>query len=298
MSKLLKVHLRTLVGVSVVSCTPEWYATKIEKHCYPHEFCWFGSFHPPYISFTIFPFLVWQEPAIFWESRARDHLGLLLFFLSVHQLCSQLKSELCSCYPDDVTLGSNMEMFYMIWRWWKVWPCDWAYIWTSRNLRWSASGDSAIRDSILFTVPAVCVVDATLRARGHWLLMCPSLPFSKKTLLLRTMGEGLQLSLLIMQSFSSSPLLLLCLTKTFQTLVMMLQWFTLLHFEWNYQPLFLWRGFCLGPSIPPSQSGLGVRSPAQLALSAFLASAAGSSNLIHHILLLHLQGKFVLCDIM
>ena len=133
---------------------------------------------------------------------------------------------------------------------------------------------------------------------GHWLLMCPSLPFSKKPSYWGPWGRDYKLSLLIMQSFSSSPLLLLCLTKTFQTLVMMLQWYTLLHFEWNYQPLFLWRGFCLGPSIPPSQGGLGVRSPAQLALSAFLASAAGSSNLIHHILLPHLQGKFVLCDIM
>jgi len=42
------------------------------------------------------------------------------------------------------------------------------------------SGDPAIRDFILFTVPAVCVVDATLWARGHWLLMwSPSLLFSK-----------------------------------------------------------------------------------------------------------------------
>ena len=38
-----------------------------------------------------------------------DPLGPLLFCLSIHQLCSQLKSELCLFYLDDVTLGGCKE---------------------------------------------------------------------------------------------------------------------------------------------------------------------------------------------
>ena len=38
-----------------------------------------------------------------------DPLGPLLFCLSIHHLCTQLKSELCIFYLDDGTLGGSME---------------------------------------------------------------------------------------------------------------------------------------------------------------------------------------------
>ena len=38
-----------------------------------------------------------------------DPLGPLLFCLSIHQLCSCLKSELCLFYLDDGTVGDHKE---------------------------------------------------------------------------------------------------------------------------------------------------------------------------------------------
>ena len=38
-----------------------------------------------------------------------DPLGPLLFCLSIHQLCSDMKSELCLFYLDDGTLGGCKE---------------------------------------------------------------------------------------------------------------------------------------------------------------------------------------------
>ena len=38
-----------------------------------------------------------------------DPLGPLLFCLTIHQICSRLKSELCLFYLDDGTLGGKVE---------------------------------------------------------------------------------------------------------------------------------------------------------------------------------------------
>ena len=57
--------------------------------------------------------------SLFWEDRVLqsaegvqqgDPLGPLLFCLTIHQLCSKLKSELSLFYLDDGTLGGNEEM--------------------------------------------------------------------------------------------------------------------------------------------------------------------------------------------
>ena len=44
-------------------------------------------------------------------------------------------------------------------------------------------------------------------------------------------------------------------------------------------------------SLPVKFGGLGIRSAVQLALSAFLASAVASSDLVHHIIPPHLQSS-------
>ena len=59
-----------------------------------------------------------------WEDRSLlsvegvqqgDPLGPLLFCLTLHQHCSQLPSELCAMYLDDVTLGGTiLRLFFRI----------------------------------------------------------------------------------------------------------------------------------------------------------------------------------------
>ena len=69
----------------------------------------------------LFPFVhsAYSSPSsLFWGDKILqssegvqqgDPLGPLLFCLSIHRLCSQLKSELWLCYLDDVTLGGNVD---------------------------------------------------------------------------------------------------------------------------------------------------------------------------------------------
>ena len=51
-----------------------------------------------------------------------DPLGPLLFCLTIHQLCSRMKSELSL---DDGTLGGKVEDVLHIWIWWSVRVLNW-----------------------------------------------------------------------------------------------------------------------------------------------------------------------------
>ena len=70
---------------------------------------------------AIFPFVhsAYSTPSsLFWGSKhiqsaegvqQGDPLGPLLFCLSIHQFCSQMKSEFCVSCLDDVTIGGSVE---------------------------------------------------------------------------------------------------------------------------------------------------------------------------------------------
>ena len=70
---------------------------------------------------SLFPFVhsVYSSPSkLFWEDKIiesaegvqqGDPLGPLLFCLTIHQLCSRMKSELSLFYLDDGTLGGKVE---------------------------------------------------------------------------------------------------------------------------------------------------------------------------------------------
>ena len=87
---------------------------------------------------SLFPFVhsVYSSPSkLFWEDKIiesaegvqqGDPLGPLLFCLTIHQLCSRMKSELSLFYLDDGTLGGKVEdVLYMIWIWWSVRVLNW-----------------------------------------------------------------------------------------------------------------------------------------------------------------------------
>ena len=72
---------------------------------------------PPLFSFVHSAYS--SPPSLFWKDRVLqsaesvqqgEPLGPLLFCLTIHQLCSKLKSELSLFYLDDGTLGGNAEM--------------------------------------------------------------------------------------------------------------------------------------------------------------------------------------------
>ena len=72
---------------------------------------------PCLISFVYFAYS--SPSSLFWGDKIikssegvqqGDPLGPLLFCLTIHRLCSQLKSELSLFYPDDDMLGGNVEV--------------------------------------------------------------------------------------------------------------------------------------------------------------------------------------------
>ena len=258
----------------------------------------------------LFPFVhsAYSSPSsLYWNDKILqssegvqqgDPLGPLLFCLSIYRLSSQLKSELCLFYLDDITLGGNLEDAYhdVV-----VVEREAAELGLRFNRQKSEviCGDSATRDSILSALPGARVIDpmsATLLGSPIGDVDSISKSLSEKLHRLRIMGERLRhlfahdAIILLRHSFAIPKLLYSLRTSPCflspslhiydEELRSIVSGITNTHLDdpaWTQA------------SLPVRFGGLGIRSAAQLAPSAFLASAAGSSDLVHLILPPHLR---------
>ena len=97
-----------------------------------------------------------------------DPLGPLLFCLTIHHLCSRLKSDLCLFYLDDGTLGSRAEDICL-----DIQSVEQAGAEVGLKLNRSKSeiicNNPTTLDSILSSLPGACVVDP----KKATLLGCP-----------------------------------------------------------------------------------------------------------------------------
>ena len=252
------------------------------------------------------PFLhsVYSSPAsLFWSDKTiqsaegvqqGDPLGPLLFCLCVHHMSTLLRSELSFFYLDDSTLGGSVvdlshdldivERFG-----------------AAMGLQLNAGKSEVICScpatitSILSSLPGVKVVspnEATLLGSSIGDTSSITDILRSKTTMLRRMGDRLQhLSahdaiLLLKHSFAlpkllynlrTSPCFLSPALQEYDSLLKsIVSGITNIHFGED-SPTWL------QATLPVKMGGLGIRSAVQLAPSAFLASAAASSALVHHI---------------
>ena len=252
---------------------------------------------PPLFSFVHSAYS--SPPSLFWKDRVLqsaesvqqgDPLGPLLFCLTIHQLCSKLKSELSLFYLDDGTLGGNAEMLQHDL---EVVEREGAEVDHLKSEVICSVPD--IRNSILSYLPGARVVDpgdATLLGSPIGDVTSISLSLSRKTQLLRMMGDRLLLlsthdAILLHCHSLALPKLLYCLRTSPCFLSPLLQsyddqlslivsaitntYFGENDLAWTQASLLVKFG------------GLGIQCVVQLAPSAFLASAAASADLIPHL---------------
>ena len=222
-----------------------------------------------------------------------DPLGPLLFCLTIHPLVSQLKSELCLWYLDDTTIGGPAEdVKHDL----EVIVCEGAALGLHLNERKSEviCDDLAARDSILLSIPEAQTIDpesACLLGSPIGDIRSISDAISGKTKLLRTMGDRLQhvsahdALLLLRNSFALPQLLYLLRTSpSFISPSLKLYDDVLRSIVGTIANTHLDDNAWSQASLPVKAGGLGIRSAVQLAPSAFLSSAAASTNLVRHIL--------------
>ena len=166
----------------------------------------------------IYPFIhsAYSSPLIlFWEDKTidsaegvqqGDSLGRLLFCLTIHQLCSYLKSELYIFYLDDGTLGGKVEDVVQ----------DLDHIVHNGGelgLHFNSQKseiichDDASRGLLFNALPGAQVIDpdnATLLRSPKGDVACISAILEEKIGILRTMGDRLKFI------FSHDAILLLC----------------------------------------------------------------------------------------
>jgi len=254
----------------------------------------------------IYPFVhcVYSSPSsLFWGERSLqssegvqqgDPLGPLLFCLSLHRPCLDLSSEFCVMYLDDVTLGGttagithdlgvikSMEEIGLV---------------LNNQKSEIICGDPVSKGTILSSLPGARVVDpsdADLLGSPLGNVNSISASLQGKIDSLQVMGDRLQhfsahdALLLLRNSFSipkllytlrTSPSFLSPALATYdESLKSIVSSITNINFA-DGDPAWL------QASLPVGVGGLGLRSAVQLAPSAFLASAAASSDLIKCIL--------------
>ena len=243
-----------------------------------------------------------SSASFFWNDRIilsaegvqqGNPLGPLLFCLTIYPLVSQLKSEFCVWYLDDGTIGGPaedvMHDLELVGR-----ECAFLGLQLNELKSEVICYDSATKDSILPFIPGAQVTDpASASLLGSPIGDTSSLSdaISGKTQLLRTMGDRLQhisahdALLLLRNSFAISKLLYLLKSSpsflspnvkdyddVLRSVVGTIANTCLDDIAWQQA------------SLPVRAGGLGIRSAVQLAPSAFLSSAAASSDFVHHIL--------------
>ena len=218
-----------------------------------------------------------------------DPLGPLLFCPSLYHLQSQMRSEFCILYLDDVTLGGNVVCARS-----EGILAGSCRAWVTLNQRKSEiiCNDSLVPLPILALIPDAAITDPNIASPiGN--IESTSKVIVEKARLLEIMGDRLQ------HLEAHDALLLLCHSLAIPKLL-----FTL-----RTSPSFLSPSLSLyddklrsivssitnshltyedhawtQATLPVKYGGLGIRSAVQLAPSAFPASAAGSSDLAHQLL--------------
>ena len=229
-----------------------------------------------------------------------DPLGHLLFCLTIHELTTQLESDLCMFYLDDGTLGGSPEGVIR-----DLWLVEQgaAELGLSLNHKKSEviSHDSVSRETLLTATPDLSVTKpdcATLLGSPLGDVECISHTIQEKTASLRIMGDRLsflhaQDALLLLRHSFAIPKLLYTLRTASCFLSHELRTYDDLLRSITSRianaPLSESDAAWTQASLPVKQGGLGIRSVVQFAPSAFLASAAGSSSLVSQIVPAHLQ---------
>ena len=229
-----------------------------------------------------------------------DPLGPLLFCLTIHRLCSQLKSELSLFYIDDGTLGGNVEVLQH-----DLEIVEREGTELGLNLNHCKSEvicvAPSVGNSIVSSLPGAQVVDpmnATLLGSPIGDLSSISSSLNEKIQLLKKMGERLQHltthdAILLLRHSFAIPKLLYCLRSSPCFLSPLLQSYddllksivstiTNTHFSED-DPAWT------QATLPVKFGGLGIRSAVLLAPSAFLASAAAAYDLVHLIIPPHFR---------
>ena len=229
-----------------------------------------------------------------------DPLGPLLFCLTIHELCTQLESDLCLFYLDDGTLGGSPQE---VLRDLQLVEQGAAELGLSLNHEKSEviSIDPAAREPLLTVAPSLSVTYpdcSSLLGSPLGSVDCISQAIRDKTASLQTMGDRLsylhaQDALLFLRHSFAIPKLLYTLrtapcflSNELSTYDDVLKSITSRITNVSLSDS---DAAWIQASLPVKHGGLGIRSAAQLAPSAFLASAAGSSGLVSQILPARLQ---------
>ena len=222
-----------------------------------------------------------------------DPLGPLLFCLVIQDLISSLKSEFCVFYLDDGTLGGSLaDIRSDLQHLEEIAPGHCLQLNHSKSE--SICVDDATRDAILLQFPSLCdtpPVKATLLGSPIGGIEATEMVLQKKNADLEVLGERLtelqahDPMCLLKNAFSLPKLLYIvrtapCFKSTMlsdfdrlqRSLLESLCNIHLTDYNW------------LQASLPALCGGLGIRSAVTLALSAFLASAAGCASLSRAIL--------------
>ena len=257
-----------------------------------------------------FVYSAYSEPSyLFWGGNSLlslegvqqgDPLGPLLFCLTIHKLTSQLESELCLFYLDDGTLGGEAEQ---VLRDLLLIEQGAKELGLSLNHAKSEviSTEPAARNILLASAPNLHVTDpafATLLGSPLGSIECINESIREKVESLRILGDRFkylhaQDSLLLLRHSLAIPRLSYTL-RTSPCFVSpeLAEYDDLLRTITSSIT-----NICLPGSVsswtqatlPVKHGGLGIRSAAQLAPSAFLASAAGCSTLVAQIIPIHLK---------
>ena len=223
-----------------------------------------------------------------------DPVGPLLFCLSIHQLVSKLQSELVLFYLDDGTIAGSLQDVLADLR-----LIEFEASKLGLELNHSKSevitDQPSVQEAMLSEVPGLRTVScsqATLLGSPIGDIECINTCILSKVDLLKVMGERLSLLcshdalILLRHSFSlpkvlyilrTAPCFLSCHLQSFDDVLR-----SILSLIVNV-PLGSDSAW-LQASLPVKAGGIGIRRSTQLAPSAYLASAAGCSDLVQQIL--------------
>ena len=229
-----------------------------------------------------------------------DPLGPLLFCLTIHKLTSQLESKFCLFYLDDETLGGDAEQVLLA-----LLSVEQGAKELGLSLNHGKceviSKDPAATGVLLASAPNLQVTDpdfATLLGSPLGSIDSINESIRDKVESLRILGDRLehlhtQDSLLLLRhplaiprlsyTLRTSPCFLPPEIQAFDDLLKSITG------SITNNSLHISDSTWTQASLPVKHGGLGIRSAAQLAPSAFLASAAGSSTLVAQIIPTHLK---------
>ena len=222
-----------------------------------------------------------------------DPLGPLLFCLTIHPMVEKLRSELRAFYLDDGTLGGNLEDAL----------CDFHLVekeavdiglHLNRSKSELLCEDPITRNQMLKAVPGLQMIgidQAEILGAPVGSTRSVDVVLEERVRLLGLLGERLRLLqaqdalLLLRHSFTIPKVLHVLRSSPCFTSTHLCDFDDLLRdilsdmINVTLKPGLAW----LQASLPVHAGGIGIRSTAQLAPSAYLASAAGCTNLVQQI---------------